>query len=221
MSGSYRTPPGEGLGPLLETIKEVKRRLSELETPTGTSMGSLYAQVQAKLAELEATVNDLVADALVNFYTKTETNALVASPGNISPGNVTGSGALKFPSVYSTILSSDYRAVWVTGVDGQLGHVPSAARFKQDIAGADMDATALLMAAEIVWFRYKAAVEDNVDAPAVLGGIADQFAAAGLGHMVTVDEEGEPFSIEDRPLLYTLLKSHQELVARVEALENP
>jgi len=199
MSGGYRAPAGDGLGPLLKLFEEFKRRLSELEAPTGTSMGSLYAQVQAKFAEL---------------------TALIASPGDIAPDDVTGSGDLRFPSVYSTILSTDYRAVWVTGVDGQLGHVPSAARFKQDIIDADMDATALLMAAEVVWFRYRAAVEGNVDAPAVLGGIADQFAAAGLGHMVTVDEEGEPFSIEDRPLLYTLLKSHQELVARVEALEN-
>jgi hypothetical protein len=52
-----------------------------------------------------------------------------------------------------------------------------------------------------------------------LGGIAEQFVDAGLAHTVTIDEEGLPFSIENRPLLYTLLAGYQQLARRVADLE--
>lgn len=236
MSGGYRPPDGDGLGPLLATIRDLRRRLDELEVPTGTSMGSLVAQVQAKLAELDSTVATLVAtEVAARTYTKTEIDAKIASPGNISPGTVTASGAvassstvsgttgtfnsgLKSTDVYSHDLTygGGYTATWCHS-DGTLGTVPSSRRFKQDIRPNGLDLTALDRA-EVVAFRYKAAVENLGDAAEwVVGGIAEQFVDAGLGHTVMLDDEGLPYSIEDRPLLYTLLAGYQDLARRLTA----
>src|SRR3546814_843651 len=99
MSG-YPRGQGDGLDALVVDIRDIRRRLRELEIPTGTQVASLVAQVQAKLAELDATVAALVAaevDAIT--YTSGEIDALVASPGNISPNDVTVGGALRAPSV--------------------------------------------------------------------------------------------------------------------------
>lgn len=232
MSGGYRPPDGDGLGPLLATIRDLRRRLDELEAPTGTSMGSLVAQVQAALADLSTQV---ASEISAQSYTKTEIDAKIASPGNISPGTVTASGAvassstvsgttgtfnsgLKSTDVYSHDLTygGGYTATWCHS-DGTLGTVPSSRRFKQDIGPNGLDLTALDRA-EVVAFRYKAAVENLGDAAEwVVGGIAEQFVDAGLEHTVMLDDEGLPYSIEDRPLLYTLLAGYQDLARRLTA----
>lgn len=231
MSGGYGRGRGDGFDGLLERLRSVERRLRELEIPTGTQTASLVAQVQAKLAELTATVNDLVADAMVNFYTKAEADAKIASPGAVTPTTVAASGAvsggtgtfnggLKSADVYSRSVTygGPYTATW-TNQDGTMGTAPSSERFKQDVTPAELDLTALERA-EVVEYRYRDAVANLGDnAETHLGGIAEQFVAAGLGHTVTIDEDGQPFTIEDRPLLYTLLAYVQQLSARVRELE--
>ncbi|SFR76176.1 hypothetical protein SAMN05428970_2025 [Agromyces sp. CF514] len=239
MSGGYQRGRGDGLDVLIQDIREIQRRLRELEIPSGTQNASLVAQVQAKLAELDATVEALVAAYVDAFtYNTSEIDAKVASPGNIAPGNVTASGTGSFGgtvttggdmnaagyirggNVYGNILSVDYRNVYVTGVDGALGHVPSSRRYKQDESEATFDAVAAVDSGVVKWFRYIAAVDAlGEDAPYVLGGIAEQFAQSGLAHTVGEDAEGLPESIEDRPLLFTLMLAVQQLSARVRTLE--
>lgn len=224
----YSTPAGDGFGPLIRELDEIKRRLSELETPTGTSMNSLVAQVQEALAAIGTTIN---AWLLANSYTKAQIDSLVASPGNIAPGNVTASGqvsgstgvfngGLRSTDVYGHLVTGGgaYSATW-TNIDGTIGTAPSSRRFKQDIRPADIDAS-VIERMEVVQFRYKDAVANVGDEAAVtLGGIAEQFIEAGAGFAVNPDADGEPFSIEDRPVLYTLLAYTQQLAARVRALE--
>jgi len=160
----------------------------------------------------------------------------IAATGGVSGstgvfnGGVSGStgvfnGGLASTDVHSHNLTygGAYTATWCHA-DGTIGTVPSSRRFKQDFRAHGLDLSALDRA-EVVAFRYKAAVENlGGDAEWVIGGIAEQFVDAGLEHTVVRDAEGLPFSIEDRPLLYTLLAAyqklaaeHRELVARMEA----
>jgi hypothetical protein len=222
---SYTRGQGDGLDSLIQEIGELWRRIKALENPTGTQLTSLVAQVKAKLAELDATVSVLVATYVDAYtYTATEIDAKVASPGNIAPGTVTASGVgtfnagLKSTDVHGHNLTygGAYTATWCH-VDGTLGTVPSSRRFKRDFTEHGLDLSALDRA-EVVRFRYKDAVTNLGDkAEWVLGGIAEQFVDAGLGHAVVRDEEGEPFSIEDRPLIYTLLAGYQDLARRIAA----
>jgi hypothetical protein len=220
----YRTPSGDGLGPLIDELRDIRRRLSELEIPTGTSMNSLVAQVQAALANIEATV---IAAIEANSYTKTQIDAKVASPGAIAPTTVTATGVgtfnagLKSTDVYSHSVTygGPYTATW-THQDGTMGTAPSSERFKQDIEPAVLDLTSLERA-QVVHFKYRDAVANlGEDAEVRLGGIAEQFVAAGLDYAVTFDEDGLPFTIEDRPIVYALLAAYQSLAARVARLEG-
>jgi len=228
MGNGYKRAGGADLySQIADRNLEVNRQLEELQVATGTQTGSLVSQVKAKLAELDSTVNALVAAALSNYYTKPETVAIVASPGTISPTTVNASGVgmfnagLKSTDVYSHLVTGGgaYSATW-TNIDGTIGTAPSSRRFKQDIHPAEID-TSVIERMEVVQFRYKDAVTNvGDDAAVTLGGIAEQFIDAGAGFAVNPDADGEPFSIEDRPVLYALLKYTQQLAARVRELES-
>lgn len=58
MGNGYRTPPGPGLEGLREELNEFRRRLAELESPTGTSMNSVLQQgiETARLAVIPVTL---------------------------------------------------------------------------------------------------------------------------------------------------------------------
>ena len=65
--GAYGTPSGDGLAPLIDTLKDLQTQLKDLQRPSGTNIGSLVAQVQAALVNINATVAAAI-DA--NSYTK-------------------------------------------------------------------------------------------------------------------------------------------------------
>lgn len=218
------SPPGDGLAVLRTIIDDIRSRLAELERPTGTSLTSLVAQVQAALANLAAQVS---AEISAQSYTRTQIDSKVASPGDIAPGAVTASGigrfnaGLKSTDVHSRSVTygGAYTATW-THVDGTMGTAPSSRRFKRDIVPAKVDVEALERA-EVVNYRYRDAVDNLGDeAEVLLGGIAEQFVDAGLGHAVLRDADGLPFTIEDRPLVYTLLAGYQAQANRIRTLEE-
>ena len=226
----YSTPPGDGLEPLIRELKDIHTQLRDLQRPSGTNIGSLVAQVQAALVNINATVAAAI-DA--NSYTKAVIDGKVANPpagsavtGNVSAtgsisagGDLTVSGALRAPQVPVTILTSNYFSTYATTDDGRIGHVPSSARFKQDIRATTFD-PAKILGAEIVDFRYRVEVERLGDAaPYLIGGIAEQFHAVGLGDFVSYDEEGNPFGIAYERLAVGIIPLLQQLNTRVAALE--
>lgn len=151
----------------------------------------------------------------------------VSSPGSVSAGgDLTAGGALRAISVYNTTLTTSYRAVWSTSVDGQLGYVPSSERFKQDIEALAAD-PAVLLQLQVVAFRYiAAAAELGDDAAIEVGFIAEQVHALGIWWLVDYSEDGLPFGVRyERIGLASLLVSqwlavqHAELADRVSALE--
>jgi hypothetical protein len=235
---AYQRGTSDDMDRFTYKLQRLEERVRITEGFSGTQLAGTTNWVRTKLAELRATVTDLVNTALANFYTKAEIDSKVAAPGGIAPddvvaagdvsagGSVSGTtgtfnGGLKSTDVYSRSVTygGTYTATW-THQDGTMGTAPSSERFKQDITPAQLDLTALERA-EVVEYRYRDAVHNRGDEAEVrLGGIAEQFVAAGLRHVVTFDEHGQPFTIEDRPLLYTLLAGYQRLAERIREIEK-
>lgn len=221
----YPTPSGDGLGPLIRELSEIKRRLSELEIPTGTSMNSLVAQVQQAIADIGNTIN---AWLLANSYTKAQIDNLVANPGNINPGNVNASGEVyaagkvRGGNIWGNILSVDYRVVYVSNPTGELGHVPSSLRYKTCIMPAHLDLDAVL-GLELKTFKYKQAIEafGSIEAaPTELGLIAEEVDAAGLGYLVYRGEDGEADGVAYERLALPLLGLVQAQQGQIDALRT-
>ena len=218
MSAGYGRGQGDGLDRLIEDIRAIERRLRELEIPTGTQTASLVAQVQAKLAELTATVNDLVADAMENFYTKSETDAKVASPGDIAPGNVTASGAvsgntgtfaggLNSIDARNRLLSTSYVSAYWDG-SGQAGYVPSSLDVKDLIKPYVADLEAWL-AQEPYWFSYK---DDEAGTPRA--GFIAQWLNEDFPEFV-IHDDGEP-----RGIHYEFMIAAMQSAFRQHVLES-
>lgn len=207
---------------LARFVRELGPSVARSLATTVATLTALVAQVQATLADIDATVQASIA---ANSYTQTQIDGKVANPpagsavtGNISStGNMTSGGSLNALSVYSTILTSDYRAVWSTNPTGQLGYVPSSAEFKQDIADAVLSPTAVL-ALRLVTFRYIQAVIERGDAASVEWGvIAQEVHAAGLTWLVDYDEAGLPFGVKFDRIALAILPYLHSVEARLTA----
>lgn len=238
MGNRYPAPPGDGLGPLIRELDKLKLRLSELEIPTGTSMNSLVAQVQEAIANINATVTAAIA---ANSYTKTQIDSKIASPGNISPGNVSASGTVSgnyggdFPAglrstgAYNTLVTGGgaYVAAWIHN-DGRVGYAPSSRRFK---TGFDPVVLTIERVLELqgFYFQYLAAVPyDQAQQRVMIGLLAEDTHDAGFPFLVDYDDDGEPFGIRADLLAVVVLEGMRDfyakfiaLSARVEALEQP
>lgn len=187
MAGGYKTPAGDGLDSIVRELKELWRRLRELERPTGTSLNSLVAQVQAALANINATVAAAVA---ANSYTRAQIDSKIASPGNISPGSVTAGGSISSagnisasgqvisagvvnsPGTKANTVTVGYSAVYIDS-SGNMGGNTSSRRFKQDISAVKTDVPGFL-GLSTYRFRYIDAVDELGDeAPWEFGLMAE------------------------------------------------
>jgi hypothetical protein len=232
MAGGY-PQGGTEIQQFLRNFDDIKRRLRELETPTGTQTGSLVQQVQSALANINATVSAAIT-AL--SYTRAEIDAKVASPGAITPTTVTASGAISSAgavsgttgtfnsgitstSVHDNLVTAGYVSVYVDS-SGNFGYQPSASRFKQDVTPATIDPMPFYNA-EIVRFRYKQSVTALGEAANVeIGGIAEQFEACGLSEYVTRDKDGTLTGIAYERLSIGLLGVVQSQNTRLAAVEK-
>ena len=57
---AYSTPPGDGLAPLIDKLKDLQTQLKDLQRPSGTNIGSLVAQVQAALVNIDTKVQESI-----------------------------------------------------------------------------------------------------------------------------------------------------------------
>lgn len=99
MAGGYRAGAGDGLDTLIREFAKIKTRLAELERPDGTSIASLYDQVQAALANIDATVQ---ASIMANSYTKSQIDNRILNPptGDMTlQGNLSASGSVSAVNV--------------------------------------------------------------------------------------------------------------------------
>jgi len=237
MGSGYSTPAQGELGALIRELQSIQRRLDELETPTGTSVNSLVAQVQQAIANITATVTAAID---LNSYTKAEIDAKVTSPGAITPTTVTASGdittsgkvtstgdvavggKLLDPDAVSFVITGGRYATWIETATGRFGNTSSSRRYKQDITPAEIDADTFLSIVPFV-FHYIAEVrkrddptfEDYVGPDYVVameyGLMAEDLHAAGLTPWVYYDAAGQPDSVN-----YTMLVVPLLAVARAE-----
>jgi hypothetical protein len=209
----YNTPPGDPIQQLLGSIAEIKRRVAELERPTGT-------QVYDALTELRQLVEDLPGQINAALAISVTTGTITAS------GTLNVAGAAYFPEAYANPVTVAYFAAYLNG-DNRLGRTVSSRRYKRDIKTWTPDVQALF-AARLVTYRQKTAVQEiGGDAPVEWGLIAEELLELGLDWLViTVDGKPEGIAYEKigaalLPLVQAQQSAITNLDERLTRLENP
>jgi hypothetical protein len=226
-SGARRT---EGI---LRTLLELPPSVAKALEPV---VAGLVEQVRLAIEQLSLTaaqIATLVANPGAIAPTTVTASGDVSSAGDVSVagdvvalgvvaagGDLSTGGDLLAPSVYSTTLSTDYRAVWVSNPTGQLGYVPSSLKFKQDVETAILD-DRLMVALRLVTFRYIQAVEDRgSDAETVVGMIAEEVHELGATWLVDYDDHDEPFGLKYDRVLFVVMSWGQRADERLTAIES-
>jgi hypothetical protein len=195
----YPRVPGTGMEPVANAVSDLRRQTRALQRPDGTRLAELYTQVQLTLANISAQVSTLVAEFLA---------------AGVSTTNITASGIIRSPATYSNPITSSFRAVWVTSVDGQYGFNLSSREFKQDISDFAPDPATILLL-RLVTFRYIAAVElEGDEAETQVGLIAEEVHDLGL-HWLVEYQDGHPIGIKFHLIAMALLAVAQDHEARL------
>lgn len=169
------------LGEFRRLIKEITRRISELEKPTGTQLSKAVEKIFALLAEVTAILNSLdtkvAASIAAQSYTRTQIDAKWSTQDTAIAGKEpafgvlsSGKGGTGTGNVYSTTSTGSQLQVFVRP-DGMLTVGASSERFKQDIDPWMVDAAAVL-ALPARQFRWRSEVAEW-DEPAALQQLAD------------------------------------------------
>lgn len=225
MSGRFDGDYPSEIAGLISRLDGLRDRLDTLEAPDGNQLYQTVEKLTGLISDIQAQLDNYIA---TGTYTKAQIDAKLASPGAIAPTSVTVAGGgtiytdgpLRAPSVYSTILATDYRAVWVTGSTGQLGYVPSSRQFKQDIETAVVDDD-LMVKLRLACFRYIAAVDElGDDAERVVGLIAEDVHDLGAHWLVDYDAAGAPFGVRYDRLVFVIMAWGQRAEERLSDIER-
>lgn len=222
------------IGWLVDELDDFARRLRTLEAPSGESLNSTVAKLQALVADIQAQLDAWTATRYTNATIDAKdafvlaqinpavsggiSTMLAGSPtigGNlVVNGQHNVGGGLYAPNAYSTDITWTRRTAW-WGNDGRAGYASSSRRKKTAIKSADERALLALLDVEPKTFRYRAEIirrtslrinagEDYVPAHE-LGLIAEELDEAGLGAFVFYGDDGQPDGIEYGMLTVALL----------------
>lgn len=203
---------------LLEDIKRVQRELPP-------SIAKSFAPLMSELHDT------IIAELQGTYYTKTETDSKVASPGAIAPsdvtasgnvsaaGTVTATGVVISPGSFAYQVQHGYVSAWIND-DGTFGFSPSSVDTKTDLS--EMTDPAPILGLIPYWGRYK---WDDPGSPLKAFVLAEDVAAAGFGPDVApLDQDGKPFTVNYSQLVVPLLsavraqhKLIDDLTARLDA----
>lgn len=165
------------MGEFQKMIREIMRRLSALEAPTGTQ----FSQAVKKILALFETLDAQVAAAITaNSYTKAQIDSKVWPVGQISGVMAPGQGGTGTANVHSTTSTGTQLQVFVRP-DGNLTVGASSERFKRFIEkwGPDLAALMTLPTRSFEWRDYPGETD--------IGLIAEEAYAAGLHWLVRFD----------------------------------
>lgn len=185
--------PADDLGVVRDLIKEILRRLDELEKPTGTQLSRIVEEVRSLVDSLDERVQEYIT---TYSMTRAEIIGLawlgVLQPGKGGTGTSNASG-----NIFTS--GGPWYAVYVK-TNGEMGHAPSLRALKRDIrvaffGTADPDPMSFLEF-PVMKYRFKDDVDERGDeAIAQYGLIAEDLEAAGLEPLLIRDEEGNLFGI--------------------------
>ncbi|MEN0021983.1 MAG: tail fiber domain-containing protein [Microbacterium sp.] len=214
--------PGGELGELIRQLLDIKRRITDLESPSGTQRFQSVEKLQALVADIQAQL------AIYNAsrYTNAQIDARIAAPpsGVAATGDVSSTASLRGRNLYATDaptfnITGTRVTAWLESATGRLGFASSSRRLKCAIEPAGIDVDDVL-SIEPKTFRYKAEIRKRIqlridgidpDYPVAheFGFIAEDLDERGLGQFVIYDDEGEPVGIE-----YSMLVVAQQAVLR-------
>ena len=202
----YPTPPGDSLEPIIAKIRDLQRQLTELARPSGTSIGSLVDQVQAKLADLETTViaatDSYLSSGTVNMTNISASGSITASGSVTASSQVNAVGSLRSVgafNTYITVYPGARQTVWQNN-NGIFGYAPSTEVKKTNIRSVPFTAENV-RACTPSMFAYITQLEirDNPDnefydpeyeVPDEAGLFAEDLIRNGLESFVIYDSDG-------------------------------
>lgn len=205
----YPSGNASEFGEFKTLILSFKRRLDELERPTGS-----------QTAQALKTLQDLV-DGLLTQVNGVFSGYVTAGSYITAQGIVTGVAGVNSVGVYNTLVSgSPYKVQYVMN-DGTMGYVPSSRRYKQDIKTAELDVRAVMRQLRVVTFRYIEAASLHGDAAAVEWGlIAEEVHALGLTWLVDYNESGEPDGLKHERWAVLLILDAQNKQMQIDSLAD-
>ena len=184
MGGRYRPVPSDSVDPIVDAITGLEDRARASETPTGTALSNLVAQVKAAIVGISAQVSAAVA-ALpsitvpglvrssgggVQAATTVVAGTTVSAGTGISTagGDITTPAALRSGDIYATnapgfnITGSRVAAYWETAT-GRGGYAPSSRTLKTHIEHVDLDRMRAILAVGVYHYSYIAEVRKRDD----------------------------------------------------------
>lgn len=193
---------------LNRTLEDLKRQLRELPP----SIADAFLPV---VSDLQETIEATIADA---YYTKVQTDGLIAFPGAIAPssvassgpisatGDITATGANRGADVYATNapgfnITGTRVAGWWESATGRGGTASSSERFKTDIETVGLDHLRAVLGVDVVHFSYIDEVRKRDDptferyvgpdyhVAVNIGSIAERLHEAGLWEFVVYERE--------------------------------
>jgi hypothetical protein len=227
MMAEYPTPPGDGMAPIVDEFRKLRRRISELERPSGTSIGSLVAQVQAALVDLNAAViaatNNYLSSGTVNVTNLTASGTISATTALKSSGSATKD--------LSTV-PGNRRSAWqiYDGSNiGLYGYAPSSLETKMNLREVPYTSESFLRCVAYL-YEYKAQVAMREDpeseyydpayeVPEEVGYMAEHLIENGLEQFVPM-LDGKPSGIDYSSFgavgMTVIGREHAERIASLE-----
>lgn len=202
--------PANELGAIRDLIREIQRRLDELEKPTGTQLSKAVEKILELFHTLEQTV---AAHISALSYTRAQIEGL--SWLNVLPPGKGGTGTKN--AAENIFTSGGPWYVTYVKANGEMGHVPSLTRLKQDIREAfpaGGDSPEVFLTVPVRMYRFKDDVRERGDeAYTHHGFLAEEIAELGLEPLLQRDSDGELFGVAyERVWVY-----HHEILRRQQA----
>lgn len=194
MAGTYDSPVTDDTA-LVQELVQMRKRLRELEAPTGTQTSQLLSQMQAL-------IDGILAQTEVNV------TGNVTAGGTVTGGNVNSAGTGTFAAGVTSVgvfnldvstLPGTRRTNWVNA-NGQVGYAPSSITKKANVENY-VGRAADFLACQPVVFEYmgQVAIRDNPEnpyydptyaVPLEFGLIAEWLIEHNLSEFVFFDGDG-------------------------------
>ena len=203
-----RIPVNE-LGEFRMLIQEMRRRLDELEKPTGTQLSKAVEKILELFDNLDAQVAAAIA---TNSYTKAQINALTWAVSAITGVLTPGQGGTGTGNVHNKTGTGTQLQVYVMP-SGELTVGASSERYKDNITDWGVDIAALMSLAPRLfeWRDFPGEVD--------IGLIAEEAYAAGLPWLVRFDGPViEGVRYDRLPVALLAVAQHQQ--SRLEEIEG-